>query len=1371
MAAVDAFARPPPHSQHPDFGHLVLLVFEAVLEVVCVSAPGYIIARMGQMDANAQKFIANLNVMLFTPCLIFTKLASQLTADKLVDLAVIPLIFIVQTIVSYLSAYAMSKLFRFKKRPSNFVIAMGVFGNSNSLPISLVISLSKTLSGLHWDKVPGDNDEEVAARGILYLLIFQQLGQLVRWSWGYHVLLAPPDKYSEEEGGRGLENDIESGHYQDHPSLDERRELLADVSDDEEHNTPSKKRKDHSPVSDSDYESGSATPINQSQYIQSPSLDGTDEDDEPDFSLPQPANGHVSQRRPFDPRMESSGHITHFPNPSPEHTFQEPNHKGLKGSWTSLKKALEQSKHRCSSKFSAASKRSFDSLPSWLQVALSKISRVSGKFLNGLWEFMNPPLWAMLAAVLVASIPQLQHLFFDKGTFISNSVSRAVHQSGQVAVPLILVVLGANLARNTLPKEAKEEGGDPKEERNLLIAALVSRMLLPTIIMAPMLALMAKYVPVSILDDPIFVIVCFLLTGAPSALQLAQICQINGVYMGAMSRLLFQSYVIWLGTLLRITPSNVGVPRNERKSPSFPTNLPGMPVVVISQPLCSSLDFIDSDTSKRLSGRASVTPNWNELSMTSDGTPTESSARRSRGSNETNLISQISSWLRDEKTRRHSAKAKSKSKRADTDGSGDGDGVRAERRGSDASEGSTALEKLQAILDNNASALAEMGEQVSRSRKSSCGPRRVSSIRKLRRTSTAGSDTDYVDGEPVVPNVEAILDNSKTLSYTGGGAESSEDTAIDESKRKDDTACWLTFKYEIVRLTHTLRLKGWRRVLMEKSGEIEVERLTGALTNAVYVVSPPKDLPPKSPRPGQSGDTVRPNNPPPKLLLRIYGTNVDALIDRASELAILQRLARKRIGPRLLGTFTNGRFEEFFHARTLTCKDLRVPDTSKQIAKRMRELHDGIDLLPREREAGPFVWQNWDKWVVRCGEIARWMDGKSRKGELKGVGGGFVCGAEWDVFEQAVAKYRKWLEDQYGGYDKVKEKLVFAHNDTQYGNILRLIPPGASPLLLPANEHKQLVVIDFEYASANVSGLEFANHFTEWCYNYHDSTVPHGCNIKMYPTQDEQRRFIEAYVRHHPSFKSGGGRSGSSTPGMRPTTPGSGATTAGGAGSSSGTGLLSSSNSISNFMLDSRAPPGGGQQQSGSNYNYQAVEAAEEEAVDLEVKRLMEETRLWRTANSAQWVAWGIMQAKVPGMPASAPPTPGVQGPIHEESEAEGRLHHLAEKLHLTHSKTKEGKEEEKEKGEKHHHIQPNEGTDPLEGEEVDLAKDAKDKRPDGSYERMGVMGDEEDEEFDYVNYARERAMFFWGDLVTRGLMKEEELPKGVREEIKIVSI
>lgn len=57
------------HSSHPALGHLILLVFEAVMEVVCVSLPGYIVARQGMFDADKQKFVANLNVALFTPCL------------------------------------------------------------------------------------------------------------------------------------------------------------------------------------------------------------------------------------------------------------------------------------------------------------------------------------------------------------------------------------------------------------------------------------------------------------------------------------------------------------------------------------------------------------------------------------------------------------------------------------------------------------------------------------------------------------------------------------------------------------------------------------------------------------------------------------------------------------------------------------------------------------------------------------------------------------------------------------------------------------------------------------------------------------------------------------------------------------------------------------------------------------------------------------------------------------------------------------------------------------------------------------------------------------------------------------------------------
>jgi choline kinase len=138
----------------------------------------------------------------------------------------------------------------------------------------------------------------------------------------------------------------------------------------------------------------------------------------------------------------------------------------------------------------------------------------------------------------------------------------------------------------------------------------------------------------------------------------------------------------------------------------------------------------------------------------------------------------------------------------------------------------------------------------------------------------------------------------------------------------------------------------------------------------------------------------------------------------------------------MLGTFKNGRFEEFFHARTLKPQDLRDPATSKQIAKRMRELHEGIELLEEERDAGPFVWRNWDSWLERCEKIVTHLDQQVVTGKSDSDASvedvtkrGLVCGTDWKLFKRTVGKYRAWLDEQYGGADRLREQLVFAHND------------------------------------------------------------------------------------------------------------------------------------------------------------------------------------------------------------------------------------------------------------------------------------------------------------------------------------------------------
>lgn len=416
----------------------------------------------------------------------------------------------------------------------------------------MVISLSQTLKGLHWDKIPGDNDEEVGARGILYLLIFQQLGQLVRWSWGYHVLLAPPESYGTTTEAEA----IEEGRYRDEPF---EGQLIPGLDgEDQDGRGGMNTRNSEASGSSISFESGGRTPVN-AKHISSSSDSDDDEDGnrKPPQLMTTPANGNAF------PNDRSNGNLTSFPTiKTPRQREEEDIPAGVRGWVPMARLKARRVASTASVKISNTSENLFDRLPKSSQKYLTIMYRGLSRFAKGTWEFMNPPLWAMLIAIIIASIPKLQRLFFEEGSFIANSVTRAVSQSGGVAVPLILVVLGANLARNTLPREALEEDSEEnKIGTKLMVASLISRMLLPTLIMAPILALIAKYVPVSIVDDPIFVIVCFLLTGAPSALQLAQICQINGVYEGVMSKLLFQSYVIWYAVPTLAIQKLTNVPR------------------------------------------------------------------------------------------------------------------------------------------------------------------------------------------------------------------------------------------------------------------------------------------------------------------------------------------------------------------------------------------------------------------------------------------------------------------------------------------------------------------------------------------------------------------------------------------------------------------------------------------------------------------------------------------------------------------------------------------------------------------------------------------------------------------------------------------
>ena len=178
---------------------------------------------------------------------------------------------------------------------------------------------------------------------------------------------------------------------------------------------------------------------------------------------------------------------------------------------------------------------------------------------------------------------------------------------------------------------------------------------------------------------------------------------------------------------------------------------------------------------------------------------------------------------------------------------------------------------------------------------------------------------------------------------------------------------------------------------------------------------------------------------------------------------------------------------------------------------------------------------------------------------------------------------------------------------------------------------------------------------------------------------------------------------------------------------------LGPSSSISSFMLDNRTQSAQDSEEEKRRY----------EATETEVVRLMHEIRTWRVANSAQWVAWGIVQAKVPGLDESL--YANKQGNQSSTLDTESQRPVDAAR------------------------------SSPLIPDSAPLKQDVRGQRPEGLKETSPSKVEEppsedaDEEEFDYLGYAQERAMFFWGDVLQLGIVKEEELPQELLAKVKIV--
>ncbi|AGO13676.1 AaceriAGL199Cp [[Ashbya] aceris (nom. inval.)] len=319
-------------------------------------------------------------------------------------------------------------------------------------------------------------------------------------------------------------------------------------------------------------------------------------------------------------------------------------------------------------------------------------------------------------------------------------------------------------------------------------------------------------------------------------------------------------------------------------------------------------------------------------------------------------------------------------------------------------------------------------------------------------------------------------------------------------------------RQDVVNMTWNLRVPKWYRPGTRVAPEeVKLLMITGTMTNAIFKVEHPRL---------------------PSLLLRVYGPNVESIIDRDYELQTLARLSRQNIGPSLYGCFMNGRFEQFLeNATTLTKKDIRDWKTSQRIARRMKEFHCGVPLLDWEKTHYT-VLARIDKWLKKMGESS-WIQ---KQGNMQSA----LFVQAWPQFLALVERYRAWLKS----VGELDQPLVFCHNDAQYGNLLFAAPVVASdsssvgtststpvsgslfpsesnisvdeiirPSIHDQAQDSKLVVIDFEYAGPNPAAYDLANHLSEWMADYHCAesykTFEHN-----FPKKEEILNFIYSYTSH-----------------------------------------------------------------------------------------------------------------------------------------------------------------------------------------------------------------------------------------------------------------
>ncbi|ETN70178.1 Choline/ethanolamine kinase, partial [Necator americanus] len=208
-------------------------------------------------------------------------------------------------------------------------------------------------------------------------------------------------------------------------------------------------------------------------------------------------------------------------------------------------------------------------------------------------------------------------------------------------------------------------------------------------------------------------------------------------------------------------------------------------------------------------------------------------------------------------------------------------------------------------------------------------------------------------------------------------------------------------------------------------------------------------------------------------------------------------------------------------SRPLTCREIALPTMSSKIAKRLSKVHQLEVPIWKEPDYICDALQRFVYFVVWLCQLMNTPTGQNS----------FMLPSrysEWAPAQLTCEHIARELDYLRTMISKSKSPVTFCHNDLQEGNILlpkassgniRLPSlsdeaPGGLSLAAFNPADPRLVLIDFEYASYNYRGFDFANHFVEYSIDYDVIEHPYyTINPENFPENEQLVEFFVNYLR------------------------------------------------------------------------------------------------------------------------------------------------------------------------------------------------------------------------------------------------------------------